>query len=357
MNSYNELEVSSLQKGFIEDWCKRKLKNVDFKNALKVEDDGKNISVNTQAVHLWYFLRKFKFSYPRDVLLDMLSFDWHERNGMVGIGYLKGYLKYGDIKKRIFENLEAGKDNKYALKNYLQYCKQNNIEEIIPYAKKIIITINRDSDEDLRNLALEVISELSASLNELEQLLIVVKDKFKWIIVEKLFKKKSTKIRDFLIKILKSSTIKDKIKASKYLVKLNNFEGMEYYVNWLETKKSYKTESLIEKSPLIFLEDIRAIPPLIKLLEKSYQSDFVQDDFYRLDSDVLEALSNISLKSENNYIEVKSAVEDFISNNSSIYKNVHFLNLFLEKLERKIYIAKSENIDIEEVIKKIEIIN
>jgi hypothetical protein len=357
LNLYNDLKVSSPQKEFIKDWCKRNLENVDFKNALIVKEDENKFSANTQAIYLWYFLRKFKFSYPRDVLLDMLSFDWLENNGMVGIGYLKEYLSYRDIKQRIFENLEEGKDSKYALKNYLQYCKQKNLKEIIPYAVNIILLYNRDYNEDLMNSALEVISELSTSLNELEQLLIEVKDKFKWIIVEKLFKKKSTKLKDFLIEILKSSTFEDKIKASKYLVKLNDFEGLEYYANWLVTKKSYKIESLIEKSPLIFLEDIKAIPLLIKLLEKSYNPEFIQDDFYRLDSDVLDALNNIALKSEKNYAEVKGALEKFIIKNSNIYKNVHFLNLFLEKLERKFYFTKVEKVDIEGAIKKLEFIN
>ena len=220
----------------------------------------------------------------------------------------------------------------------------------------IILSFNGVSDGDLRNSALDVINELSTSLNELEQLLTEIKDKFKWIIVEKLFKKKSTKLKDFLIKILKNSTFEDKINASKYLVRLNNLEGLEYFVNWLVTKKSYKPESLIEKSPLTFLEDIKAIPLLIKLLEKSYDPEFIQDDFYRLDSDVLDALSNVALKSKNNYIKVKSAIENFIGKNSNIFENVNFLNLFLEKLEQKFYRAKSENIDIEGAIKKLDFI-
>ena len=357
LNSYNDLKVSCLQKEFIKDWCKRNLKNVDFKNALMVKEDGKNFSAIIKAVYLWYFLRKFKLCYPKNVLLDMISFDWLENSSWVGIDYLEECLSIKDIKQKIFNNLEEGNNNKYTLKNYLSYYQQKKLKEIIPYAVNIIISRNKDFDEDLRNSALEVISELSTTLNELELLLMCVKDKFKWVIVEKLFMKKSTKLKDFLREILESSTIEDKIKASKYLVKLNDLEGLEYYVNRLETKKSYKIESLVERSPLIFLEDIKAIPLLIKLLGKSYQSDFVQDDFYRLDSDVLDALSNIALKSENNYIKVKSAVEDFISNNSNIYKNVHFLNLFLEKLEQKYYIAKSENKDIEEVIEKLGFIN
>ena len=357
LNSYSELKVSPSQKKLIENWCKKNINKINFKIAIREQEDGKTFNVNTLAIYLWYFLRKFKFCYPKNVLLDMLSFDWLENGGMVGIDYLQEYLSIKDITQRIFNNLEEGNNSKYALKNYLSYCQQNGLKEIMLYAVNIIISYSRDSDEDLRNSALEVICKISTSLDELEQLLTDVKDKFKWAIIEKLFKKKSKKLKDFLKKSLKNSSAEDKLESSKYLVKLNELEGLKYYVRWLEKKNSYIVESPLEKSPLIFLENVKAIPLLIKLLEKSYQSDFIQDDFHRLDSDVLDALNNIALKSEKNYIKVKNAIENFISKNSEIYENVYFLNLFLEKLEQKYYITKSEKIDIEEVIKKLEFIS
>ena len=357
LNSYNDLKVSYLQKEYISNWCRRNMHKVDFKIAIKEEENGKNFTVNTLAIYLWYFLRKFKFCYSKNVMLDMLSFDLPGKEDMAGIDYLEKCLSIKDITQRIFDNLEQGNNNKYALKNYLSYCQQKGVKEIIPYAKNIIISFNRDYDEGLRNTALEVICKMSTSLDELEQLLTEVKDKFKWRIIEKLFEKKSKKLKKFLKESLKKPDDEDKLNSSKYLIKLNDLEGLEYYVKWLEKKNSYTIESLIEKSPLIFLEDVKAIPLLINLLEKSYQSDFIQDDFHRLDSDVLDALSNIALKSDNNYINIKNAVENFISKNSKIYKNVNFLNLFLEKLEQKYYINKSEKIDIEEVIKKLEFIS
>ena len=161
----------------------------------------------------------------------------------------------------------------------------------------------------------------------------------------------------FLRESLKKHNEEDKLNSSKYLVKLNDLEGLKYYVHWLEKKDSYVIESPLEKPPLIYLENTKAIPLLIKLLEKSYDPEFIQDDFHRLDNDVLDALNNVSLKPEGNYIKVKDAIEEFISKNSNIYKNVHFLNLFLEKLEQKYYITKSEKIDIKEVIKKLEFIS
>jgi len=82
----------------------------------------------------------------------MLSFDWLENGGMVGIDYLQEYLSIKDITQRIFSNLEEGNNSKYALKNYLSYCQQNGVKEIMLYAVNIIISYSRDSDEDLRNL-------------------------------------------------------------------------------------------------------------------------------------------------------------------------------------------------------------
>jgi hypothetical protein len=355
LKSYNDLKISLQQKDFIKNWCNSNLKYINFKNALKVENDGKTLSASWKAIFLSYFMVRFNICYEKNIMLDMISFDLPWMNSISGIDYLEKCLSLPDIKQRIFENLEEGKDNKFVLKNYINFCKQKNIKEIIPYVEEIIVSFNKESDEILRKSALDAINELSTT-EELEKLLLEVKDKFKWKIVEILFKKKSSKLKDFLLQILNSSYVEDKINATKYLVKLNDLEGLEYYVNWLLTKKSYKIESLIEKSPLIFLEDIKAIPLLINLLEKSYDPEFIQDDFYRLDSDVLDALTNIALKSEKNYINVKSTIENFIAQNSNIFKNVNFLNLFLENLERKFYRAKSENISIENAIKKLEII-
>jgi predicted NACHT family NTPase len=211
LNLYDDLKVSSKQKEFIESWCKRNLEDVGFKNALLVKEDGKTFNANTLAIYLWYFLRKFKLCYPKNILLDMLSFDWLEKNSMVGIGYLQEYLSIKDITQRIFENLEKGKDNKYALKNYLSYCQQKGVKEIIPYAKNIIISFNRDYNEGLRNKALEVICKMPTALDELEQLLTEVKDKFKWRIIEKLFEKKSKKLKKFLKESLKKPDDEDKL--------------------------------------------------------------------------------------------------------------------------------------------------
>ena len=145
-------------------------------------------------------MRKLKFCYEKNIMLGMLSFNFPWRNDASGIDYLEECLSTKDITQRIFENLEEGKDTGYTLKNYLSYCQKKGLKEIIPYAKKIIISFNRDSDEDLRYSALEVICKMSTSLNELEQLLTDVEDKFKWKIIEKLFEKKSKKLKLFFIK-------------------------------------------------------------------------------------------------------------------------------------------------------------
>ena len=74
----------------------------------------------------------------------------------------------------------------------------------------------------------------------------------------------------------------------------------------------------------------------------------------RLDRLVLDSLTVIALESDENYLEVKKSVEGFIEKHSSIYQNVNWLHAFLDQLEQKYYINKSEKFEIGDVIEKLE---
>ncbi|MCK4604329.1 MAG: hypothetical protein KAU41_06475, partial [Deltaproteobacteria bacterium] len=106
---------------------------------------------------------------------------------------------------------------------------------------------------------------------------------------------------------------------------------------------------------LTSLKTSDAIPFLIELLKLNYQEDFEQPNrFERLDRLVLDSLTMIALESDESYLEVKKSVETFIESYSSIYQNVNWLNAFLDQLAQKYYINKSEQYEIEDVIRKLE---
>jgi len=68
----------------------------------------------------------------------------------------------------------------------------------------------------------------------------------------------------------------------------------------------------------------------------------------------MNTLTAIALQSDQHYIEVKQAIENFINEYSSIIDAVNFLNSFLESLEQRYYVIKSVKFDISDVIGKLE---
>jgi hypothetical protein len=151
--------------------------------------------------------------------------------------------------------------------------------------------------------------------------------------------------------------VEDKIRASEYLIKLQDINALEYYVEWINEKNRFDRE-MYNSSSLSSLTTASAIPYLIELLKLTYQKTFHQpdDDFDRLDRIVLAAFKSISLESEENYLKVKQAIENFIKKYINLYENVNWLYSFLDQLEQQYFINKSQKLTIDDVIKKIDII-
>jgi len=92
----------------------------------------------------------------------------------------------------------------------------------------------------------------------------------------------------------------------------------------------------------------------MELLELSYAESFQQSDpFDGLDRLVLDCLTVIAFESDDNYLEVRKSVEAFIEKYSPVYQNVNWPNVFLDQLEQKYYINKSERFGIEEAVQKL----
>lgn len=345
-----EIILSEEQKDWIAKWCYSNLNKVNFKTALVTKPNG-GFSTSWSAIFLWYFLRKLDLEYPKNILLDMLSFDRLEEDGMRGIEYLEKRLNETDITTRILENLQESIKNNDILKNHIDYCKRHNIKEILPFALNEIANSERDSE--VREIALETVCEISETLSDLEQILPKITGDFKWNVIEELAKRDSEYSHTFLVEILTNGNEQEQFKAAQYLIELQDLKGLKYYVEWIKRHKQFPKESF-DKSPLLSLRIPESIPFLIKLLKINYQDDFAQDDFHRLDQVVLDTLTAIALQSDQHYIEIKEAIENFINEYSSILKNVNFLHVFLERLEQKYYVTKSDKLNINDVTKKLK---
>jgi hypothetical protein len=126
-------------------------------------------------------------------------------------------------------------------------------------------------------------------------------------------------------------------------------DGLNYYAEEIIRGGEYGA-SLDSRSPLSTIESPDAIPTLLKLLEANYRDDFVQDRFNSLFSSVTNALTNIAVKSSQNYATVKSTIQAFIEENLASNDRVRFLYFYLNTLERTYYTRKSENRSLDEIL-------
>ena len=337
------------QKRYVSEWCLSPVHDVDFKKAISKTD--KRITTDRTAILLWYFLRKFDLSYPVNVLLDMISFDSFDLGTeFVGIEYLERRLSLQEMKTRILENLNEGIEYDFVLENHIIFCKNHRIKQILQFTPDIINDANRAYST--RKLALDITTEMSEDLNELEVILTKISDAFKWEILKTLIDSNKN-CEAFLLNNYNNGNENDKLQASVYLMKFQNIKGLQFFIEWIKENEKYPW--FIGESPLRSLHDFIFVPDLLKLLKMSYQENISQDSFHSLHNDVLEALSRIAMDSKQNFSKIKTCIEDFITENSSNIKDINFLYSYLEDLELKF--SETRNKDINYVIAKFRELN
>ena len=346
--TYKELELAKPQKDWIAEWCYSHLSKVDFKTAITKSDE--RISIRMDAIFIWYFFRKFDLKYPKNILLDMLYFDYED----TGIEYLEKHLLEIEMTSRILKNLNEGVLLDHVLKNHIDYCKRHKMKEIIKYALKEIN--NQDRAYEIRRISLDAVYELSEDLSGLEKTLPEIKDDFKWQVINELMKSKSEKIKPFLKELFQKGNGEDRLKVAEYLIKCQDLDALRFYVAWIKEHKDISRQSF-DSSPLRALKIHEAIPMLMELLDLTYRENLHQSDpFERLDRLVLDSLTSIALVSDDSYLKVKKNMGKYIYQYSSIYQDIHWLNAFLDQLEQKYYINKSERLEISDVLRKLNAI-
>ncbi len=352
MKNKVDIDLSDEHKDWISNWCESNLTRVNFRAALITKGDG-SFSTSAIALILSYFLKKLGLEFPKTVLLDMLSFYWPDGES-TGFEFLEKRLLKSDLTERILENLSSGIENDFVLQNHIAYCKRHRIEEVLHFAFDEIRSTKRSIDT--RRLALETVLRISNRLDVVEQLLPKIEDDFRWEIVDKLVKYESIHIHTILKNLLEGKVRKDKLRAAEYLIGLQDIDGLKYYCNWIRRHNKFPT-NIHDKSPLQHLKSMDVIPNLIQLLRLSYVKKITEDSFNSLRQNVLAGLTKIAIQSEQNYFGVRKVIISFIKNHSAKYEDVNFLYSFLEGLEQEFYAARSEQLDINDVLKKLKQIN
>jgi hypothetical protein len=105
------------------------------------------------------------------------------------------------------------------------------------------------------------------------------------------------------------------------------------------------------------LRTSKAINPLMDLLEISYRKKIKIDHFDRLSSMVINALQNIALLDDKNFVIVKGKLVEFMNRYKHKYENVNYLVYTIERMEEKYYMNKAQAYSIGNVVKKLKLLD
>jgi hypothetical protein len=355
LTNYKDIEINQMQKNWIINWCKENVYKVNFNDAIKVHEDG-SITYATNALYIWSLSRRFNIDYFKEVLLDMLSFDFFEGKDWVGIEYPVSKLNHEDIVNRMLENLKKGIEDNSVLKNHIKYLAQNKVEESYPFILSEIINFKRR--DHYRNEFLDVFFEYTKNIQSLKTIIDKSDSAIKWAIIDKLkTNNEELFVEKYLLKEMNSTTDSiEKGKASAMLVTLQNIDGLKVYIDWLKDN----VDNYIDNSHVMCLTSLKteeSIPYLLELLELSYLKEERKiDRFNQLNSQVLGAFYNVALVSEGNFVKVKFNLEQFINEKSSINENVKYILLTIERIEAQFYMNRAQSYSIQQVIEKLKLV-
>jgi hypothetical protein len=243
-----ELTLTDEQMAVIERWCHERLPEVDFRTVLAADPGGAS-TTRRYARRLWFFRRRLNLQYPEDVLLDMLSFDGYARWVLNSHGQnaenrvLAEELDEESATDRILENLERGIASDHVLRDHFAYCRRHRIPDVVPFALR---EISDGQNSFVHRDALETVCDFPEARRNLELILSEIQSDFRWEVVEQLMKFGSKVCADFLRRVLAEGGEGERLTAARYLVRLQDIDGLTYYADHIIGSRSY---------PSVFAED------------------------------------------------------------------------------------------------------
>ena len=355
LTNHKELEVNARQEQWITQWCTENVTKINFKTAIEVNDDG-SITYKTIAIIIWYFTRRYDVNHPKEVLLDMLSFDWVDGGDRGGIDYLIPKLDKKDIINRMLENMKEGISDDSVLKNHIKYLCQNETKESYPLILNEIINLKRN--EYKRNEFLDLFFETTKDSESIKSIIDKADSRIKWTILDKLkANNQESFVEEYLLNALEKSIDDEEIaKIVDVLISLQNMQGLKTYVELIRKNVDDEVNPRHVEC-LNGIKTIKAIPFLVDLLELSYMRDIKVDRFNDFRSSILSAFNNIALVSESNFKQVKTSLQKFMDEKSSIHRNVKFILYSIERMEEQFYMNNAQSLTIKQVKEKLKLLN
>lgn len=344
LENKNELIISVAQEDYIREFCLKNVNKINFDKDFTYGKDG-STSFSWGAVLCMFFADYFSIEYDHSIVLNMLMIPkfvfGKEKNVNEQFSkYVIERLKPEEIQKQVCINIKEKTIEGTLAELYLQYCKENNMEDAFSLANRIIL--DEEYTEWIRRTALEYLCEMDREEYILEKIMPKASTVVLNLIIDKLIQRKDTRIINRLIK--ENQISKDELLYLKPLIVMENEYGLKKYYDI--SKKNNSIPDFTDDNNVSPLTDAigeikeeRNLDYIIKLCELALSKDFKDKSSWGLYNSVSKALKNIC---QNNAIIVIEKLEKAKKQNSDNQEFKSFCNHKLAEIKTQFYNQQDE---------------
>lgn len=330
------IELGVAQLKFIKDWC------------LETGDVPKI---------LWFFIHKFSFQLEEAKVLDLtFYYDFNNERKFDEPGtieQLEKFVSRQTLKKKVAANLLTDIKDISAWLSNAGYAIRHNINEVYP---AILSHLQRiEGNEYKYNEVLEFWLKKTGDTKRMTQFIESVRsDVLCWHAINLLNNtgKEQAFLNSYLKRIMNNEgeSRDSRLNAANHLMAMNDLDGVAFATEEILKNPDPGLEFRHDLNRMSALKNAGAIPWLIRLLFLGRQPEYQKDHFNSLESVVIDALYNIGINSDENFILVRNALLKFMSDNEGILKNLNFLHFTIQRIEEQLSMKKSQDYSIEQAL-------
>lgn len=330
--------TSKKQKHFINTWC------IEVGNSQKI---------------LWDFINNFTIMLPEEKILDLTNytnFNYDVNLTEPGsIEQLEKFVSKSKLKDKILENLKNPDLNMLAWTSNVGYALRHNFTTSFP---EILNRLEQKYDYEYKfPEILKTWFNKTKDTSRLKELIKNIGSKYlRWEAIRLLEETNSETdyLNSLFHKIIENSeeSEDDKIYAANHLMKQNDLYGFYFVTNLIKSNPDPGFDFRLKLGSVSMIKNLEALNTLIELLAIAKRPEFKHDVFNDLEDKVLSALHNIGIQSGDNYLVVKSSIEEFISDYTNVLPNVNFLYYTIVRMEEQLKMKYISAYTIDDAVKE-----
>jgi len=360
LNDNKQIKVKDDQLDSIEEWCVGNISRAKFNN-LNISEDN-----FTLCELLWFFRNKFDFTYPENVLLDMLLIDGKMKTNdsdYYGHDYIFKNVDQTKLKGRIVYNLNNKLVKDTTFKSHANFVLKHNLKESYNDIREYL-----SDDSQMRYYRSQVLPDYINKTNDVGLLKKLVKpkvsdqysDDLTWESVAILIAlgENNFAIEKLLEFFEVDDNHKSQLRTIVYLIRANYDQAFKIFNKWLKEGIDYYKEEVnyrISSSDWKEHKNPASIPYLIELIKIGVNTKY---DFGRSTNPMRIATDVLINIAEKNDIEIclkiikdiKVCVEDL----ADIKYETFYVNTLLNDLHNVYYKLKSKPLPFPEIEQKLE---